>query len=671
LAVLVSVVLGIQLLALTASMSSNDDVNAVAVSASPVGGTFNTAPDVFIETHYYVDSVDVSDMNGDGANDVLVGGWDSLGGGIEIHLQTVPGAYSEVPDVQIQMAPKNPNVVTSTYVDAMDANGDGTEDLAVVGWWTAAFRGAIYTQTATHSFEFSTNLSPSNPRQIETGDVNGDGLTDLVVGDSSNIGIFLQNSSTGFNLYPDEMICLCDAWPYYLIEDFTIADLNEDGRLDVMMSYEMREGDPYLGSHITGFRVAAFYQPLDGWSQYVWQDRPVTQPDVVLVDLPGDSVVYCAGMGVGDLNGDGHDDIATLVGNYYTNASINIFPFDATILGISTVACQTFTVGPVMIGNFPHHFDDLNQDGRDDLLVGYPVSIYYQMADGTISQTPGLQTNNLSNRGLIVADMDGDGDKDIVGADAKSVNIWFDHTPPPSPGTHEVLKGAQGPRASAVTWEYAPSDYGTWNGDILNNGLRSLSVDIYDVTTGIPDQIMHHKIRFAANNAYPYGEASTSCVEMSPMHRYMITVTPNGPLGSSCVVEDMFLRPPPISSITKSSITNGVKFTFGPINMDTPWSDVTILLQDHFGNTASWSPLTTDLDGGMTVRKSFAVVALGSIPSVWCNITDLAGNGYWNQGDFVTFTTGSTSTFSPAVTYTVTIMHDPSASEICHASFNG
>ena len=436
--VFVSVVLGIQLLALTAPVSSDYDVEAVAASASPVGGTFNSAPDVFIETNYYVDSLDVSDMNGDGANDFLVGGWDSLGGGVEIHLQTVPGAYSGVPDVQMQMASRNPNVATSTYANAVDANGDGSEDLAVVGWWTDVIRGAIYVQTTANSFEFSTNLSPINPRQIETGDVNGDGLTDLVVGDSSYIGIFLQNSSTGFNLYPDEMICLYDAWPYYLIDEFTIADFNEDGLLDVMMFYEMREGDPASGSHITGFRVAAFYQPLDGWPQFVWQDRPVTQPDVVLVDLPGDSVVYCAGMGVGDLNGDGHDDIATLVGNYYTNGSINIFPFDATIQGISTAACQTFTVGPVMIGNFPHHFDDLNQDGRDDLLFGYPVSIYYQMADGTISETPGLRTNTLSCRGLIVADMDGDGDKDIVGADAKSVNTWFDHTPsppaPPSPG---------------------------------------------------------------------------------------------------------------------------------------------------------------------------------------------------------------------------------------------
>jgi flagellin-like protein len=127
----------------------------------------------------------------------------------------------------------------------------------------------------------------------------------------------------------------------------------------------------------------------------------------------------------------------------------------------------------------------------------------------------------------------------------------------------------------------------------------------------------------------------------------------------------------PTSSITKSSVTYGVKYTFAPMSKDTPWSDVTILLQDASGNTATWSPVTTDLDNGTTAKKPFTAVALGTITNVWCNVTDLAGNGYVNQGDFVTFQTGSANTFSSAITYTVTIMHDPTSAEICHASFNG
>jgi hypothetical protein len=55
---------------------------------------------------------------------------------------------------------------------------------------------------------------------------------------------------------------------------------------------------------------------------------------------------------------------------------------------------------------------------------------------------------------------------------------------------------------------------------------------------------------------------------------------------------------------------------------------------------------------------------------VYCTFTDLAGNGYVNQGDFATFQTVGAA-YSASVTYTVTVMHDPSSAEICHASFNG
>src|SRR4030042_6762528 len=34
--------------------------------------------------------------------------------------------------------------------------------------------------------------------------------------------------------------------------------------------------------------------------------------------------------------------------------------------------------------------------------------------------------------------------------------------------THHVVKGAQGPRASAVSWNVVPTDNGSWYGHIVN-----------------------------------------------------------------------------------------------------------------------------------------------------------------------------------------------------------
>jgi PKD repeat protein len=102
-----------------------------------------------------------------------------------------------------------------------------------------------------------------------------------------------------------------------------------------------------------------------------------------------------------------------------------------------------------------------------------------------------------------------------------------------------------------LTWEYVPAAYGTWIGRIVNSGLRSVVVDVSDSTTGTLEEIMHQRIRFAACDAYPSGAVNTSGVVMSHAHKYLITVTPNGPKGSSCSVEDMFLGPmPPVMTFS-------------------------------------------------------------------------------------------------------------------------
>jgi PKD repeat protein len=124
--------------------------------------------------------------------------------------------------------------------------------------------------------------------------------------------------------------------------------------------------------------------------------------------------------------------------------------------------------------------------------------------------------------------------------------------------THHVVKGAQGPRASAVTWEYVPADYGTWYGHIVNTGLRSLVVDVDDNEGGVLTSVGHQRIRFAAYDAFPNSPPGTSVITegvvMNPTHTYVITVTPNGPRGTYCDVEDVFIPAiPPTAVISVTS----------------------------------------------------------------------------------------------------------------------
>ncbi|MEM4264931.1 MAG: PKD domain-containing protein, partial [Thermoplasmata archaeon] len=97
------------------------------------------------------------------------------------------------------------------------------------------------------------------------------------------------------------------------------------------------------------------------------------------------------------------------------------------------------------------------------------------------------------------------------------------------------------------------ADAGIWRGEIINNGLRSLVIDVEDITTGIPTEIFHQRIRFAAYDAYPSGTVWTNDVLMDPNSVYQITATPNGPRGSSAtVIDHLIVAKPPIASFTYS-----------------------------------------------------------------------------------------------------------------------
>lgn len=126
---------------------------------------------------------------------------------------------------------------------------------------------------------------------------------------------------------------------------------------------------------------------------------------------------------------------------------------------------------------------------------------------------------------------------------------------------------------------------------------------------------------------------------------------------------------PPVASFTKTSITNGFKFTFTSFSMDTVWGDIYIVLSDGT-NSVSFDNITTEsLTTGVTVLKSFGSRTLDSL-TVFINVTDLAGNGYVNQGDSFTLTT-SGGVFSNAVPYEAFLMHGPTSSKIFSMPFLG
>jgi len=123
----------------------------------------------------------------------------------------------------------------------------------------------------------------------------------------------------------------------------------------------------------------------------------------------------------------------------------------------------------------------------------------------------------------------------------------------------------------------------------------------------------------------------------------------------------------PTTQLTVSDVPGGVKMTLAQVSIETIWSDVTILISDS-ANTGSWYNISAaHLDDGLMTTKNYGDTIVGSL-AVNLRITDLAGNGYLNQGDYLTLVA---ETFSETTRYTVTMIYDPTASEMCHTTFSG
>lgn len=230
------------------------------------------------------------------------------------------------------------------------------------------------------------------PHSIVDADFNRDGRGDLAVANegSNDVSILLGDGAGGYRALAPVPV---GDGPLGI----AVGDFNRDGRADLAVANTTSAGISILLGNGSGGFSAAPGSPV-----------PVAP-----------SPWYVA---VGDLNGDGDQDLAVAHAGVTQVGGVLVFGKELTILlGNGSGGFSQAPGSPMQLGLIPYGvaIADLNRDGKLDLAVAYQFShtvwILLGNGDGTFTATPGPPVPPGSAPSWVAAeDLDGDGDVDLA-----------------------------------------------------------------------------------------------------------------------------------------------------------------------------------------------------------------------------------------------------------------
>ena len=328
----------------------------------------------------------LSDINGDGLDDAVVGGarlvWYASP---DWNAKTVAVADEEF----------------TTDMEAADVDGDGDIDLIVpdglagVYWFENQQQGAAWTR------HFIAETGGKYCHDVAVGDIDGDGDLD-VVGRPLNgfLHIFRQEAGGGWT----STSCATAGG-----EGLALADLDADGRLDIVVNGQWHAAP--AGDIVT-----------EGWLVHTYDAASLAEQTKVAV---------------GDLNSDGRPDIALTSSEDVGEIAWYAAPADPT-----TNSWPKQVLNPAADHFHSLQLADMNGDGSLDLVTAQMhtavttpvVAIYLNPGAGE-----GVWDEDViasaSSHNLAVGDVDNDGRIDLLGCNFignPPVLVWINRTPRPS-----------------------------------------------------------------------------------------------------------------------------------------------------------------------------------------------------------------------------------------------
>ena len=286
------------------------------------------------------------DLNGDTLPDLAIAGGDVST--VTVILNQGQRTYS-APRSYISGIPEKQGNKTLD-VAIVDFNGDGKLDLAAANFSSNTI--SIFNGQGDGTFQNQTLITvPSLPVQLEMGDLNRDGTSDLLVlGNDGHLQALLLHQSGTHELIQRGALRGGAV-------DLNLIDINQDGILDVVALNSYGTHGPYnnIGTTVDIFSGAS--------------DGTFTLSGVHLVD---DSALRNSRMALADMNGDGLRDVV-LVNQTMQTLSILEQERNGTFKQVFTAPVR-FLYGGISVL-------DLNGDGKNDIALqsaGNAITIYTQ-----------------------------------------------------------------------------------------------------------------------------------------------------------------------------------------------------------------------------------------------------------------------------------------------------
>jgi len=235
--------------------------------------------------------VKIGDFNADGRRDIVGINWGSRGDGVDLFLQTAAGG----------LAPKvTYHVAHGGYdeVEVGDLNGDGLTDVLVMSGQGLGSQLGILPQLGDGTMGapiYYSVVSGDNLHGVGIGDLNGDGRDDLAVSYGGNrpgsfIARVFQNAAGGLDPATSTA-------SYDIPEPVVVADVDNDGRKDIVVAHGGWNALGVYRQTTAGGLSAEERYPIPYASHYQPQGLAVGDingdqlPDVVLADYNNGLVV--------------------------------------------------------------------------------------------------------------------------------------------------------------------------------------------------------------------------------------------------------------------------------------------------------------------------------------------------------------------------------------------